>query len=179
MSIFLNCRLYPSLDTAQSTFIFLPDSLPLMISNCSSGAFLIPYLIMLFVLGIPLFYLELSLGQAVRKGPVLAWFKISPNLGGIGVSALIVNSFIVVYYNVIIAWVLFYLFNVFHKNLPWGVCFGYVVQDLDPNLKMELLQNNSDTPGFSSCFNATTELVLCVISFQCFRAFSLQVFLVQ
>ena len=113
---------------------------------------------MLFVLGIPLFYLELSLGQAVRKGPVIAWYKVAPNLSGIGVSALIVNSFIVIYYNVIIAWVFFYLFNVFHKDLPWGICFGYVVLKLDHNETLEILKNYTDQPQYASCFNATTEL---------------------
>ena len=89
----------------------------------------------------------------------MAWFKISPNLGGIGVAALIVNSFIVIYYNVIIAWVFFYLFNVFHKDLPWGVCFGYVVSQFDSNATMEILRNYTDQPQYASCFNASTELV--------------------
>lgn len=125
----------------------------------SVGAFVIPYLIMLFVLGIPLFYLELSLGQAVRKGPVKAWFKVSPNLGGIGISALIVNGFIVIYYNVIIAWVLLFLFNTFHKNLPWGICFGHVAWNLTPNESTQILSNFSadNFLAASSCFNATTE----------------------
>jgi SNF family Na+-dependent transporter len=123
------------------------------------GSFIIPYVIMLFVLGIPLFYLELSLGQAVRKGPVKAWFELSPNLGGIGISSLVVNGFIVIYYNVIIAWVLFFLFNTFHKNLPWGICYGHVAWNLDSNETSGILSNISaeDLPGASSCFNATTE----------------------
>ena len=112
---------------------------------------------MLVVLGIPLFYLEVSLGQAVRKGPVKAWFKITPNLGGIGISALVVNSFIVIYYNLIIAWVFFYLFNTFHKDLPWGVCFGSYVLRLDPNETMAILNNHTGDPRYSSCFNASTE----------------------
>ncbi len=112
---------------------------------------------MLFVLGIPLFYLELSLGQAVKRGPVRAWFKISPNLGGIGIAALIINSFIVIYYNVILAWVFFYLFNTFHKDLPWGICFGHVVLNLNINETMEILRNNSDRIDYPSCFNSSTE----------------------
>lgn len=119
--------------------------------------FIIPYLIMLLVLGIPLFYLEVSLGQALRKGPVLAWFKISPNLGGIGISALVVNSFIVIYYNLIIAWVFFYLFNTFHKDLPWGFCFGNYVLRLDSNETAAILRNHTNDVRYPSCFNATTE----------------------
>ena len=113
---------------------------------------------MLFVLGIPLFYLELSLGQAVKKGPVKAWFQLSPNLGGIGISALVVNGFIVIYYNVIIAWVFFYLFNTFHKNLPWGNCFGYIAWNLNSSEIPGILSNiTGDDNAAASCFNATTE----------------------
>lgn len=112
---------------------------------------------MLFVLGIPLFYLELSLGQAVKRGPIRAWFKLSPNLGGIGISSLIVNTFVVIYYNVIIAWVFFFLFNSFQKYLPWGKCFGYFVPGLDPNMTAEILHNSSGKLDITSCFNSTTE----------------------
>ena len=99
------------------------------------------------------------MGQAVKKGPIKAWFKISPNLGGIGISSLVVNGFIVIYYNVIIAWVLFFLFNTFQKNLPWGICYGHVAWNLDTNETNRILRNFSaeDLPGVSSCFNATTE----------------------
>lgn len=122
------------------------------------GAFIVPYLIMLFVLGIPLFYLELSLGQAVRKGPVKAWFKISPNLGGIGIAAIIVCAIVSLYYNVLIAWVFFFFFNSFQKNLPWGTCFGNYVLELSPSEIQEIKRNFSgNVLELSSCFNASSE----------------------
>lgn len=49
-----------------------------------SGGFLIPYLIMLVLEGIPLFYLELAVGQKMRLGSIGAWTTISPYLGGVG-----------------------------------------------------------------------------------------------
>ena len=39
---------------------------------------------MLAVEGIPIFYLELVIGQRLRKGAVGAWNDISPYFGGIG-----------------------------------------------------------------------------------------------
>jgi len=48
----------------------------------SSGAFLVPYLLMLVVLGIPLLHMELTLGQYLRRGPVLALAKACPLLKG-------------------------------------------------------------------------------------------------
>lgn len=49
------------------------------------GAFLIPYLIALVFEGIPLLYLELAIGQRLRKGSVGVWKTISPMLIGVGV----------------------------------------------------------------------------------------------
>lgn len=46
------------------------------------GAFLVPYLLMLFLCGIPLFYLEMNLGQFSGSGCITI-FKIAPILKGI------------------------------------------------------------------------------------------------
>lgn len=42
------------------------------------GAFLIPYCIMLLVGGIPLFYMELALGQHERRGAITCWGNLVP-----------------------------------------------------------------------------------------------------
>ncbi|KHJ94376.1 hypothetical protein OESDEN_05698, partial [Oesophagostomum dentatum] len=42
------------------------------------GAFLIPYLVMLLVGGLPMFYMELALGQFHRSGCVSIWRKVCP-----------------------------------------------------------------------------------------------------
>ena len=47
-----------------------------------SGAFLIPYILMLFLVGVPVFFLETSFGQFASLGPVTAW-KISPFCKGL------------------------------------------------------------------------------------------------
>ena len=45
------------------------------------GAFLIPYIVVLFVIGKPLYYMEMALGQFISGGPVKAW-NVSPALKG-------------------------------------------------------------------------------------------------
>lgn len=50
----------------------------------SAGAFLIPYVIALAFEGIPLFHIELAIGQRLRRGSIGVWTAISPYLGGVG-----------------------------------------------------------------------------------------------
>lgn len=45
---------------------------------------MIPYLLMLVLEGIPLFYMELAIGQKMRLGSIGAWTTINPYLGGVG-----------------------------------------------------------------------------------------------
>ncbi|PSN34958.1 Sodium-dependent nutrient amino acid transporter 1 [Blattella germanica] len=47
--------------------------------NNGGGAFLIPYIIVLLVIGKPLYYMEMSLGQFISGGPIKVW-NLSPAL---------------------------------------------------------------------------------------------------
>ena len=47
-----------------------------------SGAFLIPYIIMLILCGMPMFYMELAVGQYFSLGPIGTWGAVCPLFQG-------------------------------------------------------------------------------------------------
>ncbi|XP_020382544.2 sodium-dependent neutral amino acid transporter B(0)AT2 [Rhincodon typus] len=95
---------------------------PYLCQKNGGGAYLVPYLLLLLIIGIPLFFLELAVGQRIRRGSIGVWNFISPRLGGIGFSSCIVCFFVALYYNVIIGWSFFYLSKSFQHPLPWDQC---------------------------------------------------------
>uniref|UniRef100_A0A8C4MH99 Transporter n=1 Tax=Equus asinus asinus TaxID=83772 RepID=A0A8C4MH99_EQUAS len=95
---------------------------PYLCQTYGGGAFLIPYFIALAFEGIPLFHMELAIGQRLRKGSIGVWTTISPYLGGIGLGCFTVSSLIGIYYNTVLTWVLWYLLNSFQNPLPWSAC---------------------------------------------------------
>ncbi|KPP78243.1 sodium-dependent neutral amino acid transporter B(0)AT2-like [Scleropages formosus] len=95
---------------------------PYLCQKNGGGAYLVPYLILLLLIGIPLFFLELAVGQHIRRGSIGVWNYISPRLGGVGFASCMVCFFVALYYNVIISWSLFYLSQSFQHPLPWNEC---------------------------------------------------------
>ncbi|XP_030649417.1 sodium-dependent neutral amino acid transporter B(0)AT2 [Chanos chanos] len=95
---------------------------PYLCHQNGGGAFMVLYVMLLLVIGVPLFFMELAAGQSIRQGSIGVWKHISPRLAGIGYSSCMVCFFVALYYNVIIAWSLFYLGNSFQYPLPWEQC---------------------------------------------------------
>lgn len=94
---------------------------PYLAAKNGGGAFLIPYFVLYFLIGAPLYFLELALGQFTSRGPGTG-FKMARGWQGVGV-AMIINSVLgTLYYNVIIAWALFYFILSFRKTLLWTKC---------------------------------------------------------
>ena len=81
-----------------------------------------PYIIMLILEGVPLLYLELSVGQRLKKGSLVAWSMISPYMGGVGLASVVICIFTGSYYSIVIAWCLYYLVSSLKSALPWTEC---------------------------------------------------------
>lgn len=76
--------------------------------------------------GIPLFYLELAVGQRMRKAAISCWNLVSPFAAGIGIASAAVSFIIGLYYNTMVAWTLIYLWDSSNSsnstNLPYSRC---------------------------------------------------------
>ncbi|XP_059505691.1 sodium- and chloride-dependent taurine transporter-like isoform X2 [Stegostoma tigrinum] len=95
---------------------------PYLCYKNGGGAFLIPYFIFLIGGGLPVFFLEVALGQYTSQGGITCWEKLCPIFSGIGCASIVIVSLLNVYYIVILAWGLYYLFQTFQSELPWATC---------------------------------------------------------
>ncbi|XP_068154516.1 sodium-dependent nutrient amino acid transporter 1 [Drosophila tropicalis] len=85
------------------------------------GAFLIPYIIVLFLIGKPMYYLEMIIGQFTSQGSVKIW-SICPSFLGVGYGQAFATICIISYYSSLLALTLYYLFVSFQSVLPWSYC---------------------------------------------------------
>ena len=146
----------------------------------SPGAFIIPFLVMLLVVGMPLLLLELALGQKLRVGAARAWYKVTnltfywivhccetlslnqyiqvhPALGGIGYGSTVVAGLVGCYYNVIIAWCIFYLWSSMNVSRMLAQC-----TQIETKLKQKLIHFDMDMDIFPSKTEELNHLVYTV-----------------
>ncbi|GIY32744.1 sodium-dependent nutrient amino acid transporter 1 [Caerostris darwini] len=138
--------------------------------NNGGGAFLIPYLLVLFIIGRPLYYLELILGQFSSQGPIKVW-RIVPAFKGIGYAQLLSLGYILSYYNYLMALCIFYFFSSMQPCLPWTECHypngtfnenGTTANGKSPSEYFwikEVLQESNDVEFLSISW----KLVLCLL----------------
>jgi len=105
---------------------------PYLAYENGGGAFLIPYIIMLVFAGLPVFFMEVALGQFSSLGPSAVW-KFNPFFKGVGYTMVVLSAFVGIYYNVIISYTVFYFFASLTSVLPWVSCENWWNSDICSN----------------------------------------------
>jgi len=127
---------------------------PYLVYRNGGGAFLIPYLIMNVLAGVPLFLSEMSIGQFSSSGAVNVW-RLCPLAKGMGFAMVMVSGVVAPYYNMIIAWAMVYLFSSFTSTLPWSHCNNPWNTDycsLKHTAYIEALKENCTTQYFDASY---------------------------
>ncbi|KAL8613908.1 hypothetical protein ACOMHN_032898 [Nucella lapillus] len=94
---------------------------PYMCNRNGGGAFLIPFLLCLTLIGFPLFFLETAMGQFTARSPLHVW-SVCPLVKGAGISMCLMTIMQVWYSNTIMAWALYYMVSSFQSVVPWSLC---------------------------------------------------------
>ncbi|XP_022077351.1 sodium-dependent neutral amino acid transporter B(0)AT1-like [Acanthochromis polyacanthus] len=149
---------------------------PYLCQTYGGGAFLIPYLIALVLEGLPLLHMELAIGQRLRLGSVGVWNSISPYMGGLGVASMMVSFLVGMFYNMILAWILWYFFHSFQNPLPWRDCpvnlnHTAYISECEKSSSVNYFwyrETLNITPNIQTSGSLEWWLVLCLASAWCF-----------
>ena len=125
-----------------------------------AGSFLIVYFISMLLCGIPIFVLEVAVGQYLGQGGMTLVGRLCPLLGGTGVATMVLVSLLNVYYCVIVGWAIFYLIVSLATlpSLPWDTCGQILHFSIPCNNDNDPLWGQSSStllPSFSN-YNIST-----------------------
>ena len=119
---------------------------PYLCAESGGGSFLLPYFLMTLFLGIPLFYLEVGIGQALKAGPAEAFAKLIPKMYGIGLASIVLTFLLCSYYCVVISWSMVIVYDTFlastekiSTNYSQDFSRNYWENDILQNSKTEIL----------------------------------------
>ncbi|XP_064487090.1 sodium-dependent nutrient amino acid transporter 1-like isoform X2 [Ornithodoros turicata] len=118
------------------------------------GAFLVPYLILLLLIGRPLYYMEIALGQFSGLGTVKVW-KAVPAMRGLGYAQLFSVAYTLIFYNFLVALAVRYFLASMSSTLPWTECQDSWFQGTQPPLSCDSFNIFGATSYNASLSNAT------------------------
>ncbi|XP_071088294.1 sodium- and chloride-dependent glycine transporter 2-like [Haliotis cracherodii] len=94
---------------------------PYLCNRNGGGAFLIPFLVCLVLCGLPLFFLEVALGQFAGKSAMHIW-GFCPLMKGLGISMTLLSALTLMYYPIVLSWSVYFLVQSCSQLLPWTSC---------------------------------------------------------
>ena len=83
---------------------------PMLVGENGGGAFVLVYLICIFLVGIPMIIAEITIGRAGGKDAFGSYKALNKKWGGVGILAVITSFIVFSYYAVLGGWVIRYIF---------------------------------------------------------------------
>ncbi|XP_014241545.1 sodium-dependent nutrient amino acid transporter 1-like isoform X2 [Cimex lectularius] len=143
-----SCSFFPRLSTilvALSLTFSLGNilRLPRVVYMHGGGTFLIIYIVVTILFGIPLTFLEIVLGQFCQQGTTKIWRAV-PLLKGVGYVKVLCSFFLAVYYPVVMVISLFFALWSIKGPLPFQECVS-LITSLNPITKEQAANSASES----------------------------------
>uniref|UniRef100_A0A915AMX3 Transporter n=2 Tax=Parascaris univalens TaxID=6257 RepID=A0A915AMX3_PARUN len=94
---------------------------PYLCFKNGGGSFLVVYAIFFCLGAVPIFIMEVTIGQYLQRGAMEMW-NMCPLFKGVGIGNVVIAFMCIAYFCVIISWSIFYMINSLTSTFPWETC---------------------------------------------------------
>ncbi|KAF7634743.1 hypothetical protein Mgra_00005891 [Meloidogyne graminicola] len=97
---------------------------PYLCFKNGGGSFLVVYALFFAFGAVPIFIMEVTVGQYLQRGAMEMW-KMCPIFKGVGIGNVVIAFMCIAYFCVIVSWAVFYMISSFNSTFPWETCDNY------------------------------------------------------
>ncbi|KAI6208729.1 Sodium-and chloride-dependent creatine transporter 1 [Aphelenchoides besseyi] len=94
---------------------------PYLCFKNGGGTFIVAYIFCFVFATLPVFLMEVSVGQYLQRGAMEMW-NIVPIFKGVGLANIVVSGMCVWYYSVVVTWALHFMIASCRTTFPWESC---------------------------------------------------------
>ncbi|VDK43461.1 unnamed protein product [Anisakis simplex] len=97
---------------------------PYLCFKNGGGSFLVVYGLFFSLSAVPIFIMEVTIGQYLQRGAMEMW-NMCPLFKGVGIGNIVIAFMCISYFCVIISWSIFYMISSLSSTFPWETCDNY------------------------------------------------------
>ncbi|KFD61692.1 hypothetical protein M514_04761 [Trichuris suis] len=132
---------------------------PYLCGRNGGAAFLLVFLLVIVIGGVPMAFLELGLGQYSSLASHQLFEALCPLFSGLGYVMILTSLLTALYYNVVISWAVYYLAASFTSDLPWKTCNNWWNTDNCFDKELEEICGSFNTTYWKGyCWNQSEAL---------------------
>ncbi|CAD5216094.1 unnamed protein product [Bursaphelenchus okinawaensis] len=124
---------------------------PYLCFRNGGGTFLFAYSFFFLLAAVPIFNMEVTVGQYLQRGAMEIW-SMCPLFKGVGIGNVVIAFMCISYFCVIVAWAIYYMIASFNTTFPWETCNNYwndnkCITGKEPHLKLHQIKANLTAYG--------------------------------